>query len=61
MEEAIPDNHKAMSGGNLFVDIEHGKTTNGFDAIFKDNKTKKTILNNKGKTNKGSNPKRRRN
>lgn len=58
-EEAIADNIKQLSNGKLSVDIEHVKATNGFDAIFKDTRPRN---NNKGKrTNKGNNPKRRRN
>lgn len=62
-EEAIADNITQLSEGKLTVDIEHVKATNGFDAIYKDNRPKNTTTtNNKGKRPaKGNNPKRRRN
>ena len=58
-EEAISDNIKQLSNGKLSVDIDHVKSTNGFDTIFKDNRPRNS---NKGKRpSKGNNPKRRRN
>lgn len=64
IEEAIADNIKQLSGGQLVVDIEEVKANNGFDAIYKENRPRNsnTNTNHKGKrSGKPTNHKRRKN
>jgi len=64
-EEAIADNIKQLSKGELAVDIENVKATNGFEVIYKDNRSNNNNNNNnRSSNNKGkrsSNYKKRRN